>query len=133
MSEVVFTVTLSLPPAEHGEQPRDGPCLRVGYAHRTVRIRRPLPGERPRPWLLEIEVDVTVPDPEAVLASSEGFLVDGPGGRDLGVVEEVETDPDGAVSALVVSGGWFGRRRARIPLGEIEAVVPAERRIVVRR
>ena len=130
---MVFTLTLPLPLAEHGEQPRDGPRLRVGGTHRTVRIRRPLPGENARPWLLEIEVDVTVPDPEAVLASCEGFLVDGADGRDLGVVEEVETGPRGAVAALVATGGWFGRRRARIPVGEIEAIEPAERRLVVRR
>lgn len=126
---MVFSLTLPLPP---GEQPRDGPSVRVRGPQRILRIRRPLPGEEPHEWLLEIEIDVTIPDPEAVLASCEGFLVDGAGGRDLGVVEEVET-VEGAVSALITSGGWFGRRQARIPVAEIEAIEPESRRILVRR
>jgi hypothetical protein len=48
------------------------------------------------------------------------------------VVEAIETVPDGAVSALVVAGGWFGRRRLRVPVEAIETILPAERRIVAR-
>jgi hypothetical protein len=129
---VVFSVVLPLPLPEPGEQPSDGPQLRIRAAHRKVRIRRPLSAKGSRPWVLEIEVDVTIPDPEAVLTSSEGFLVDGADGGEIGVVEEVETAPDGTVTALVVVGGWFGRRRARIPVEAIDAITPADRRIVVR-
>jgi PRC-barrel domain len=129
--EVVFSVVLPLPLPEPGE-PGNGPQLRIGAARRKVRIRRPLSAKSSRLWVLEIEVDVTIPDPEAVLSSSEGFLVDGADGGEIGVVEEVETAPDGTVTALVVAGGWFGRRRARIPVEAIDAITPADRRIVVR-
>lgn len=131
---MVLSVTLSLTPAEHGEKPRPEPRLVLAVSPSAFRIRRRLePEESGRPWLLELEIDVKIPDPEAVLAGSEGFLVDGVDGGELGVVDDVESGPDGAVTALVVVSGWFGRRRARIPVEAIEAVVPAERRIVVRR
>jgi MYXO-CTERM domain-containing protein len=123
---------LPLPLEVPGEQARAAPRLQIGAARRTLRIRRRLSAEGSRPWLLEIEIDVTIPDPEAVLAGSEGFLVDGADGQELGVVEEVETGTDGAVTALVVAGGWFGRRRARIPVEAIDVITPADRRIVVR-
>ena len=125
-------MTLPLPLAEPGEEPRDGPRLRIDPVRRTVRIRRRLPAEDARPWLLEVDIEVPIPDPEAVLAASVGFLVDTAEGRELGVVDEVETSPDGAVSALVVAGGWFGRHRSHIPVVDIEAIVPADRHIVVR-
>jgi MYXO-CTERM domain-containing protein len=79
-----------------------------------------------------LEIDVTVPDPEEILAACEGFLVDASNGRDIGVVEEVETGPDGAAVSLLVAGGWFGRRRRRIPVDAIEAIDPDGRRVVVR-
>ena len=132
LPEVVFTVVLPLPLPKPDEQPGDAPLLRIDAAHRKLRIRRHLSAKDSRPWLLEIEVGVTVPDPEAVLASSAGFLVDSADGADIGVVDEVETAPDGTVTALVVAGGWFGRRRARIPVEAIDAITPAARRIVVR-
>jgi hypothetical protein len=129
---VVFSFVLPLPLPEPGEQRGDGTRVRIGAAHQKLRIRRPLSAGDARPWLLEIEVDVTIPDPEAVLKSSEGFLVDRVDGVEIGVVEEIETAPDGTVTALVVVGGWFGRRRARIGVEAIDAITPAGRRIVVR-
>jgi PRC-barrel domain len=98
----------------------------------SVVFRLPLTAEEWRAWPPEIEVDVTIPDPEAVLTGSEGFLVDHVDGAEVGVVEEVETAPDGTVVALVVVAGWFGRRRARIPVDAIEAITLADRRIIVR-
>jgi hypothetical protein len=129
---VVFSVTLPLPLAVRGEQARATRRLQISAAHRKLRIRRHLSAKGSRPWLLEIEIDVTIPDPEAVLASSEGFLVDGADGGEIGVVEEVQTAPDGTVTALVVAGGWFGRRRARIPVDAIDSITLADRRIIVR-
>jgi PRC-barrel domain len=129
---VVFSVTLPLPLAVPGEQARATRRLQITAAHSKLRIRRRLSAKGSRPWLLEIEIDVTIPDPEAVLASSEGFLVDGTDGGEIGVVEEVQTAPDGTVTAIVVAGGWFGRHRARIPVEAIDAITPADRRIVVR-
>ncbi|HEX7255044.1 MAG TPA: PRC-barrel domain-containing protein [Gaiellaceae bacterium] len=130
---MVLSVTLPLPLDEPGEQLPRGPAVRLRAVPRALRIRRPLPGtDEGHPWLLELEFDVAVPDPEGILADSHGFLVDTTDGRELGVVDEVEVGPDGAVTALVVAGGWFGRRRTRIQVEEIEAILPAERRIIVR-
>lgn len=67
------------------------------------------------------------------LAQCEGFLVD-VGDAPLGVVDEVvraggpeESKP----MALVVSSGWFGRKRFVVPVEEVERIVPEERRIVL--
>lgn len=71
-------------------------------------------------------------DRERLLAECEDFLVDGRDGTELGVVEGVERSaPDGAVSALIVSAGWFGRRRLRVDAQAIEAILPEEERVIV--
>ncbi len=69
---------------------------------------------------------------EAYLRSAHGFLVDTQDGREVGVVDDVITDPaTGLVAHLEVCGGWFGRRRTRIDVRDIREVSPASRRIVV--
>jgi hypothetical protein len=126
---VVFSVLvpLPLPACDLKRRPR----LRIAADQRKLRLRRRLSQES-RPCLLEIEVEVTIPDPDAVLSSSEGFLVDRADGGEIGVVDGIETAPDGTVQALLVAGGWFGRHRARIPVEAIEEITPADRRIIVR-
>ena len=126
---MVFSVLvpLPLPACDLKRRPR----LSITADQRKLRIRRRLSQES-RPWLLEIEVEVTIPDPDAVLSSSEGFLVDHADGGEIGVVDGIETAPDGTVQALLVAGGWFGRHRARIPVEAIEEITPADRRIIVR-
>jgi hypothetical protein len=126
---VVFSVLVPLPLPACDLKRR--PKLRIAADHRKLRIRRRLSQES-RPWLLEIEVEVAIPDPDAVLSSSEGFFVDRADGGEIGVVDGIETAPDGTVEALVVVGGWFGRHRARIPVEAIEEITPADRRIIVR-
>jgi hypothetical protein len=77
---------------------------------------------------------VVVPaiDPERVLAECEYFLVDGSDGRRIGVVDHVErSGPAGAASALLVAAGWFGRHQFRVEAQAIEALLPAERRVIV--
>lgn len=67
------------------------------------------------------------------LAQCEGFLVD-VGDAPLGVVDElvVSAGPEQPEAvALVVSTGWFGRRRLVIPVEQVERIVPEERRIVL--
>ena len=118
-------------PAATGVRPERRPKLRIAADHRTLRLRRRLSQDW-RPWLLEIEVVVTIPDADAVLSSSEGFLVDRADGGEIGVVDAIETAQDGTVEALIVAGGWFGRQRARIPVEAIEEITPADRRIIVR-
>lgn len=126
---MVFSVLvpLPLPACDLKRRPR----LSLAADQRRLRIHRRLSQES-RPWLLEIEVEMTIPDPDAVLSSSEGFLVDRADGGEIGVVDGIETAPDGTVQALLVAGGWFGRHRARIPVEAIAEITPAGRRIIVR-
>jgi hypothetical protein len=99
----------------------------------VLRIRRELPPSASgRGWRLEVEVEVPAIDPERLLAYCEDFLVDGSDGRQIGVVDRVErSGADGFASALLVSAGWFGRRRLRVDARAIEALVPEERRVIV--
>jgi hypothetical protein len=126
---VIVSLSLPLPREPSDARAGDGPSLRMAVEPRTLRIR-PSPAERG--WQLDLEVDVPIPDPEQLLANSEDFHVDRTDGRELGVVERVEIRADGVVSALLVSQGWLGRRRLRIETEAIEAILPAQRRIVVR-
>lgn len=67
------------------------------------------------------------------LAQCEGFLVD-LGDAPLGVVDEIVVagQPEQAEAvALVISTGWFGRRRLVVPVEDVERIVPEERRIVL--
>jgi hypothetical protein len=98
-----------------------------------LRLRRALPSSAgERVWLLELEVEVPAIDPERLLAECEGFLVDGRDGRNIGVVEGVETSVvTGEAVALLVSAGWFGRRRLRVVAQAVEALEPEERRLIV--
>ena len=71
---------------------------------------------------------------ETLLARCQGFAVDTHAGR-VGVVEEVVWGdsrrwdrPEG----IAVSTGPEGKRRLVVPAGEVEQVLPAERRVVVR-
>ena len=129
---MVLSVILPLPLDEPGERAPRGAAVRLRARPQAIRIRRRLPeaGDR-RNWVLEVEVDVAVPDPEELLLASPDFLVDTADGE-LGVVEEVEVASGGGVAALLVAGGRFGRRRIRVPVEDVETILPAERRIVVR-
>ncbi len=71
-------------------------------------------------------------DPEAVLASSHGFLVDAVPDQHVGVVDDVLLDGEGLPHALVVACGWFGRRRVTVPVADVEAIWPRERRLRLR-
>lgn len=113
----------------------DRPSVRLSARPRVLRLRRDLTvSESGRAWLLELEVEVPEIDPERLLADCEGFLVDGSDGSEIGVVECVErSGSTGAASALLVSGpaGWFRRRHVRVDVHAVEALVPAERRVIV--
>jgi hypothetical protein len=72
-------------------------------------------------------------DPSNWLARCEGFRVEVEG-RQVGVVQELRFGarvdyPD----ALVVRGGFLGRRQLMIPSSEVEGVVPREKRVLLRR
>jgi hypothetical protein len=82
--------------------------------------------------MLEVEIDVPDLDPERLLTECEGFVVEGPEGKTIGVVEGIERDgPFGSVSALVVAAGWFGRKQLRVSVDAIDALAPLERRLTV--
>jgi hypothetical protein len=128
---MIVSLTLPLPRAELVASNAD-PELRVTASARALRVRRRLPSAGTREWLLDLEVELPDIDPEDLLARCDGFLVDGRDGSEIGIVEEVETSgPASRVSALIVSSGWFGRRRYRLDADDVAAVIPAERRIVI--
>jgi hypothetical protein len=132
--ELTLLETIPVPPAPVPGRPGSDPILRVEASRHTIRLRRDLSDAAGgRRWLLELEVPVEVPDPEQTLAGCEDFLVDEVGGREIGVVDDVEkAHPEGPVSALVVAQDRLGRRRVRIEVNQIEVLIPAERRLIVR-
>jgi hypothetical protein len=68
------------------------------------------------------------------LRHCHGFLADSLAGDHVGVVEEVETDPQtGDTSTLIVGCGWFGRRRLVIPVDDVDIVLPSDRRLFLSR
>ncbi|HZD38751.1 MAG TPA: PRC-barrel domain-containing protein, partial [Actinomycetes bacterium] len=67
------------------------------------------------------------------LTQPHQFLVDDDAQQPVGVVDDVEAQPDtGAPHELVVVQGW-GRRRVVIPIDAVAEIMPAERRLIVRR
>lgn len=129
---LVLRELVSLPLATAPAPAEAGPSLLLSAVPRTLRLRRVLPRESGRDWLLDVEVEVPAFDPEQLLLKSEGYLVDGANGSAIGVVEQVEAAGDPPVAAtLLLSAGWFGRRRLRIDVGAVEALLPDERRLIV--
>jgi hypothetical protein len=129
---VIVSLSLPLPLEPSGAEAGDDPTLVISASPRKVRLRRSLPSSSERTWLLDIEIELPARDPEQILAESEGFVVDATDGSEVGVVAGVEFDPEGELSALVVSAGWLDRHRFRIEAEAIETILPGERRIVVR-
>ncbi|HEU0305280.1 MAG TPA: PRC-barrel domain-containing protein [Gaiellaceae bacterium] len=73
------------------------------------------------------------PELEYWLANCEGFLVDTESNEEVGVVDEVEMDPDsGRAVTLLVSCGWFGHRRLRVPARDVVAISPGARALIVK-
>lgn len=71
-------------------------------------------------------------DPERLLLECEGFLVDTSDGREIGVVDAVETAGEPPVATtLLIAAGWFGRRQLRVSAMAVEALLPDERRVIV--
>ena len=122
-----------LPLSELPRRDRE-PAVCVEPLHHEVRFRRRLaPSASGRSWWLDVAILVPLVDPEQVLRECEGFLVDSTDGRPIGVVDYVETDEGtGDVSGLEVAGGWFGRQRLHVSVDDIDLVVPATERIIVR-
>jgi hypothetical protein len=129
---MILRETLPLAVAQWAFSSSEGPTVHIPAELRSVRIRRELPSaEGERAWLLELEVEVPAVEPERLLAECEGFLVDGRDGRPIGVVEQVELSPAGLASALLLSAGWFARRRLRVDTQAVEALMPEAHRVIV--
>jgi hypothetical protein len=130
---MVLYETLPLALAEATAHGSERPIVRLSTRPRVLRLRRELPSPASdRAWLLEVEVEVPAIDPERVLAECEDFLVNGRDGSQIGVVDRVErAGGAGGVAALLISAGWFGRRRLRVEAEAIVALVPAERLVIV--
>jgi hypothetical protein len=71
-------------------------------------------------------------DLEYWLAHCEGYRVDSAGGR-VGIVEDVRR-AQGAERAesLALLAGMFGRRRLIIDVGQVNAIVPHEQRVLLK-
>jgi sporulation protein YlmC with PRC-barrel domain len=88
-----------------------------------------------REWLVEVEVHLPgmYLDPEHWLRTCHGFLVDSESGEDVGVVDDVQlASGSGHAVGLVVATGWSGRHARSIAAADVQAIVPSERRLVVR-
>ena len=102
----------------------------------VVRARRPGTAEvSEHGWVVELDVDLRGPslDPEDWLRHCHDFLVDSESGDAVGIVDQVEFAPGSSrVTALIVLSGRFGHRVLRIAPAEVQAIVPDERRLIVR-
>jgi hypothetical protein len=128
---VILHPTFPLALGHPGTPSHEGPSVRLWARPRMLRIQRDSSASAGgRAWRLAIEVELPVVDPERLLLECEGYLVDGRDGRQIGVVDRVEAS-EGIASTLIVSAGWFGRRRLRVDARAVEALVPGQRRVIV--
>jgi hypothetical protein len=91
--------------------------------------------ELERRWLVEVDIDLggVNLDPEYWLRHCHSFLVDSESGQGVGVVDDVElASGSDRATALVVASGWFGRHIQTIAVADVQAIVPSERRLVVK-
>jgi hypothetical protein len=81
----------------------------------------------------DVEAEQAVGSPAWWLMQAPQFLVDDDAQQPVGVVDDVQTHPDtGLPHNLVVVQGW-GRRWVVIPIDAVVEIMPADRRLIVRR
>lgn len=66
------------------------------------------------------------------LARCEGYKVESPILRELGVVEQIIPPSAGRPGLLAVRGGLFGRRLKLVPTNDVDVVVPRARSLFLR-
>jgi hypothetical protein len=80
-----------------------------------------------------VEAEQAVGSPAWWLTQAPQFLVDDDANQGIGVLDDVQTHPDtGLPHKLVVVQGW-GRRWVVIPIDAVAEIIPADRRLIVRR
>jgi hypothetical protein len=101
-------------------------------AQAHVRLRRERASGAAKGWRAIITLALSTPvEPEHVLAQAHGFLVDDESGT-VGVVDEIRPAEGDTEAVLVVACGWFGRRCLTLRFDDVEEILPAEQRLVVR-
>jgi hypothetical protein len=84
-----------------------------------------------RVWQWVVYLDPGLPPLTDLLVNCHDFLVDDDCGREVGVVEGVDIDPNSAVPArLLVVQGW-GRHHITVSVDDVIEVAPGERRLLV--
>ena len=120
------TDTRSLPQVE---------ALPSGPLRLVAETAGPPGNELERRWLVEVAIDLggVNLDPEYWLRHCYGFLVDSESGQCVGVVDDVDlASGSDRGTALVVASGWFGRNIQTIAVADVQAIVPSERRLIVK-
>jgi hypothetical protein len=96
-----------------------------------LRLRSDPLEEHGRVWEWVVDLDPRLPTLTDVLVNCYDFLVDDDCGREVGVVEGVDMDPDSAVPGqLQVVQGW-GWHRTTVSVDDVIEVTPGERRLVI--
>jgi hypothetical protein len=112
---------------------RAGSCERGWREHPRWRLHAARFTDGGRQWQAVLEVDAPGGRPSWWLANSLGFLVDDDAEQPVGVVDDIQMDPDTQhPRALIVVQGW-GRSRIVIPIDAVVEIAPDERRLTVLR
>ena len=102
------------------------PDRTVGLRLRSDRLE-----QHGRVWQWVVDLNPGLPTLTDVLVNCYDFLVDDDCGREVGVVERVDMEPDSAVPRrLQVVQGW-GRHRTTVSVDDVIEVAPGERRLVI--
>jgi hypothetical protein len=109
------------------------PDTHPGGSSAHIRLRRQRDSQAPkRSWEAVITLEQWAPlRPERSLAHAHGFHVVDPEG-DVGIVVEVDPAQTEADGTLSVSCGWFGRRLLEVAFDDVEEILPAEQRLILR-
>lgn len=121
-SQTTLPVPALIRVADDPEHPPTG-----GSAH--VRLcRRPRSGRAAPGWYAVITLGFLTPvDPDDLLAGADEYLIDDEHGP-IGVVDEIRPGE----GTIVVACGWFGRRRLTVRFDDVDEILPAEQRLVLR-